>query len=101
MDEVVWRSPPKKQQSDAEREAICAWLRRHGINPREVTPLLAVTRGTYPHGGERDLLHAALYLRNEAGTRYMDRTTGQAVTLPIVVALNEPPPVASGPLDQL
>lgn len=98
MDEVVWRSPAKAEQSDAEREAICAWLRRHGINPAEVTPQLAVTRGTYPTGGERQLLHAALYLRNDHGTRYLDYATGNAVTLPVVVLLTEPPPVRSGPL---
>lgn len=66
------------------REAVAEWLTANGIDPNEVPE-------EGPLAIERGCIRYAALLRNEAGHRYMDASTGQAAREGRTTPLKVPP----------
>lgn len=73
--------------TDAQRGQVCEWLRRHGLDPNNITDVAVM-------GSE---IHVTEYVTDVSGNRYVDYAANEPVTWPRAVPLQFDPPFESKP----
>lgn len=85
------REIPAATPTDAERIAVAQWLAENGIDPHDVALAQPVVIEPETIDGERSIRYTGL-LRNEAGSKYVDFSTGHAATEERTARLTVEPP---------
>jgi hypothetical protein len=83
---TAWECDPDSITPE-QREQVCAWLRRHDLDPNNISDVVVL--------GDR--IHVTEYVTDEAGNRLVDYAAQEMATWPRAVPLQFDPPFESKP----